>query len=80
MIPCFILLPYMEPESKQREGERVVSALECLGVNSEGFLCLGVCIKKWDSWKRNRSKNILIKIVVLLRMLNLLIIIYEIKD
>lgn len=49
-------------------------------MNSEGFLYLGVCVKKWDSWKRNWSKNVLIKIVVLLRMLNLLIIIYEIKD
>lgn len=79
-IPCFIPPRYVEPESKWLEGERLVSTLECLRVNSEGFLYLGVCIKKWDSWKRNWSKNILIKIVVLLRMLNLLIIIYEIKD
>lgn len=62
------------------EGEQLVSTLECLRVNSERFLYLGVCIKEQDSWKRYSSKDILIKIVVLLRMLNLLIIIYEIKD
>lgn len=79
-IPCLILLHCTEPESKWWEGEQLVSTPECLRVNSERFVYFGVCIKKQDSWKRYWSKYILIKIVVLLRMLNLLIIIYEIKD
>lgn len=37
-IPCFILLHYMEPESKWWEAEQLVSTLECLWVNSERFL------------------------------------------
>lgn len=45
MAPCFFPLCYMEPESKRWAGERLVSGLQCLQVNSEGFPCCAVCIK-----------------------------------
>lgn len=40
--PCFIPLCYMEPETKPQAGECLVSGLQHLQVNSEGFPCCAV--------------------------------------